>query len=130
MLFLGPSSTMSLNHHRDLTLNHAFQHLFKKKQNNQPKNNHHKQNQPLQQISSFSALSELSSASERESSPFCCPCRDAEFMHTVATTTGQPYCDILKLFCMLRNQMLPPPLMNPLTSSSLQLPLTVFKAYL
>lgn len=34
-------------------------------------------------------------------------------MHPVAVTTGQLYCDILKLLCMLRNQMLPLPLQIP-----------------
>lgn len=104
---------MFLNHHKDLTLNYSFQYLFKKTKTTNQKTNTRKENQTPQQISSSSALSELSSTSRTESSPFYCPCRDAEFIHTAATTTEHLYCDILELLCMLRNQMLPLPLGIP-----------------
>lgn len=82
---------MSLNHDKGLT-------------------NTRRQNKPT--ASKLFALTVvLSLASGRQAPGICCPCTDAEFMHAVPTTTGQLfYCDILKLLCVLRSQMLPAPL--------------------
>lgn len=103
-LFLEVSNAMSLNHHKGLTLNYVFQCLFKI--NQKTKQTHTANTNTLL----FCSLTSVVLCFGKESSGFCCPCRDAEFTRAVVTTTGQLfYCDILKLLCMLRDQMLPVP---------------------
>lgn len=109
MLFLGVFSTMSLNHHRDLTLNYAFQPLFKKAKTTNQKTNITNETNPHSKYHPFPLSQSCLQLLEGSLLPFAAP---AEMLNlcTLATTTGQLYRDILKFLCMLRNQMLPLPL--------------------